>query len=113
MALAFWRWSLALAIILPFTVTTLWRARAALRRDHEGYVAERWSLLDATEREEVRAAGLAEVFEKRGIGGLGNWQSVKCLHLHFAHHLARENAIGALLADEYGLRPCTAGPQLG
>ena len=32
-ALAFWRWSLTLAIVLPLTAVPLWRARAALRRE--------------------------------------------------------------------------------
>ena len=34
-ALAFWRWSLALALILPFVALPLWRQRAALR--HAGW----------------------------------------------------------------------------
>ncbi len=32
-ALAFWRWAIALAILLPFTGRALWRDRAALRRE--------------------------------------------------------------------------------
>ena len=32
-ALAFWRWSVTLAIVLPMTAPVLWRARAALRRE--------------------------------------------------------------------------------
>ncbi len=32
MALAFWRWALALALLLPFTAASLWRWRGELRR---------------------------------------------------------------------------------
>ncbi len=32
-ALAFWRWAIAFAILLPFTGRALWRDRAALRRE--------------------------------------------------------------------------------
>lgn len=32
LALSFWRWALALALIAPFTVATLWRERALLRQ---------------------------------------------------------------------------------
>lgn len=32
-ALAFWRWAFALAILLPFTAAALWRQREALRRE--------------------------------------------------------------------------------
>lgn len=78
----------------------------ALHRDHRSYVEERWQLLSAEDQQEVRESGLLETFEERGIGGMANWRSVKCLHLHLAHHLARRNVLGALLAEEHGLKPC-------
>ena len=79
---------------------------AALQSDHERYVVQRWQLLNETEQLQVRDAGLYDMFQKRGIGGLNHWRSVKCLHLHFAHHLADSNAIGAILSEEFGVQPC-------
>ncbi len=79
---------------------------AGLRRNHELYIEQRWQILDEEDRRAVEAAGLATPLRSRGIGGMDNWQSVKCLHQHVAHHLATENVIGALLAAEHDLHPC-------
>lgn len=37
-AMAFWRWTLTLAILLPFVAGALWRGREELRRDWRGYL---------------------------------------------------------------------------
>lgn len=79
---------------------------AALHSDHERYVAQRWQLLNEAEQSQVREAGLYDMFQQRGIGGLSHWRSVKCLHLHFAQHLADSNAIGAILSGEFEVQPC-------
>ncbi len=79
---------------------------AALHSDHERYVAQRWQLLNEAEQSQVREAGLHDMFQQRGIGGLSHWRSVKCLHLHFAQHLADSNAIGAILSGEFEVQPC-------
>lgn len=78
----------------------------ALHQDHRAYVEERWQLLSPKDREEVHSSGLLKAFEERGIGGMANWRSVKCLHLHVAHNLARKNVLGALVAKGHGLKPC-------
>ena len=39
-ALTFWRWSLALAILLPFVARPLWQHRAAVRRWAEAVWAD-------------------------------------------------------------------------
>ena len=79
---------------------------ADLRADHERYIAQRWQRLSDDERVAVREAGLHDMLHQRGIGGLSHWRSVKCLHLHLAHHLADHNAIGTILTREFGVRAC-------
>lgn len=37
-AMAFWRWTLTLAILLPFVAGALWRGREELRRDWRGFL---------------------------------------------------------------------------
>ncbi len=81
---------------------------AALLHDHESYIAQRWQQLTDEDRAAIEAASLTDVFQQRGIGGIGNLRSVKCLHSHFAHHLASANAIGALLERDHGLHTCEA-----
>ena len=75
-------------------------ARAAHAREHEAYIRERWELLTEEDRALVREAGLEDDFLKRGIGGMFDFAKVKCLHLQYAHHLARFNTIGQWMEDE-------------
>jgi hypothetical protein len=74
--------------------------------DHRAYIDERWRRLSAGEREAVRDHGLEETLRRRGIGGILDFKSVKCLHLHYAHRLAADNVIGELIEREGLLRPC-------
>jgi hypothetical protein len=68
--------------------------RAGVAADHEAYVEERWSLLTEAERREIAARGWTESLRSRGIGGVADRTKVKCLHLHWAHHLARGTTLG-------------------
>lgn len=76
-----------------------------LIQDHRRCVAHRWRLLDHADRRAVRQHNLMHVFTERGIGGVGHWMSVKCLHVHYAHHLTLGSAIGEILAQS-PIEPC-------
>ena len=77
-------------------------AAAALAAEHERYIEERWSLLSDEHRTLIREAGLEAEYRQRGIGGMIDRKQVKCLHLHYAHHLARGNTVGRWM-EEAGL----------
>jgi hypothetical protein len=47
--------------------------------------------------------GYTALFDTYGIGGLRDWQQVRCLHMQYAHHLCGENVIGQWLDQHYGL----------
>ena len=83
--------------------------RAAVEQDHEAYAAERWELLSNEHRSEVTRRGLAAEIRGRGIGGIRNRDTLKCLHLHYGYHLARGSAIGRELEGLGVLRPCLTG----
>jgi hypothetical protein len=68
----------------------------AFRRDHETYIEERWSILEEKDKPDAERLGLRE----RGIGGLRDFGKIKCLHLHYAHHLAASNTVGMLMERE-------------
>ena len=59
----------------------------------------------------MEASGLWDAFQRRVIGGIVDRATVKCLHLHFAHHLARGSTIGAWIEREAVIAPCPAAPR--
>ncbi|MHB0776902.1 DUF501 domain-containing protein [Halomonas sp. WWR20] len=76
---------------------------AAYHRSHEDYVAQRWQYMSESQRHQAENLGYAELFRHRGIGGIGNWDQVRCLHTQYAHHLCGHNVIGQWLDAEYGV----------
>ncbi|RTR03322.1 DUF501 domain-containing protein [Halomonas nitroreducens] len=76
---------------------------AAYHRSHADYVDARWRHMSATQRAEVDRLGYAGVLRERGIGGIANWDQVRCLHTQYAHHLCGDNVIGRWLDAEYGV----------
>ena len=83
----------------------------AIAKDHRDYIEKRWNLLTKPDRDLVSSSPtLLETLRTRGIGGISNFMMVKCLHLHYAHHLAmignNENdestgtAVGKMIEDK-------------
>jgi len=64
------------------------RLRHAFAKDHAVYRDERWGALTPDDRAWVQAR--PEVYRTfcGGIGGIADFTRVKCLHLHWAHHMA-------------------------
>lgn len=56
--------------------------------------------------------GLTETFAKYGIGGILQWDKVRCLHMQYAQHLVDGNVIGQLLDEEFELNKLLEQPQL-
>ena len=52
---------------------------------------------------QLQDLGYASLFDTYGIGGLRDWQQIRCLHMQYAHHLCGENVIGQWLDQHYGL----------
>lgn len=73
------------------------------RQSHEDYVARRWAAMSQATKDEIERLGFTNVFTKRGVGGIENWQQIRCLHTQYAHHLSSGNAIGRILDEEYGI----------
>lgn len=68
-----------------------------LHEAHKAYISERERLLSSQDRAFLKQAGMLKGLLEKGIGGTADFSRVKCLHLHVAHALARENPIGALV----------------
>ncbi len=82
--------------------------RRRYHESHRTYIRERWQTLREEDKRWLEAHGLLEVFQRRGIGGLRDWDAVKCLHMHYAHYKARgENPIGEWIAERFAIRECS------
>ena len=68
-----------------------------LHEAHKAYITERERLLSPKDRVFLEETGMSAALLKKGIGGTADFSRVKCLHLHVAHALARENPIGELV----------------
>lgn len=60
-----------------------------MRECHSKYLQERWSLLSDSDKEYVEKSGWKTHLMDIGIAGIKNFDTVKCLHTHYGHYLAR------------------------
>ena len=76
---------------------------------HLRYAAERAALLSPEDRALLEGRGMLKGLLEKGIGGTADFRRVKCLHLHAAHALARENPIGARVLGLLERSSCQPG----
>ncbi|MCC5882875.1 MAG: DUF501 domain-containing protein [Halomonas sp.] len=79
---------------------------AAYHASHRDYVAARWHHMSDAQRAEVERLGYEGVMRERGIGGITNWDQVRCLHTQYAHHLCGHNVVGQWLDAEFNVAAC-------
>ncbi len=81
--------------------------RNALLADQQRYHDKRQDEMLEEDRQAIANNGFSELFESFGIGGIRSWDKVRCLHMHYAHHLAEADqggtSIGRLLDQRYAL----------
>ncbi len=76
---------------------------SAYQENHRSYIAARWRNCSHTERQLLHRLGFGGLFDHYGIGGLRDWNQVRCLHMHYAHHLCGQNVIGQWLDRKFDL----------
>jgi hypothetical protein len=76
------------------------------RQQQQDYVDLRWKLMDPDDRRLIEAQGFVDLFNTLGIGGIAQWDKVRCLHMQYAHHLVADNLIGQRLDQEFALNEC-------
>ncbi len=77
--------------------------KEAFLQNQKAYVARRWELMLPQDKQRIEELGFTQMFERYGIGGISQWDKVRCLHMQYAHHLADGNVIGALMDQEFEL----------
>jgi hypothetical protein len=84
------------------------RLNARLQQAHRAYIEERMHLLSVEDRRFLDHSGMSTSLLDKGIGGIGDFNRIKCLHLHVAHALARENPIGEIVLKALPNRACSS-----
>lgn len=77
--------------------------RQAYHAQQQAYVDLRWQLMDAGDKARIEELGFTELYNRYGIGGIAQWDKVRCLHMQYAHHLVAENLVGQWMDREFGL----------
>ncbi len=73
-----------------------------LFNDHRSYIKDRHALAHELNEKDHQTYESMN-WEKIGIGGIRDWNFIKCLHLHYAHYLARGNTVGELIEKRFSL----------
>ncbi|MEE9405301.1 MAG: DUF501 domain-containing protein [Algisphaera sp.] len=68
--------------------------------DHLAYRDERWAALTPEDQAYVQAHPNIQKTFNTGIGGIANFTRIKCLHLHWAHHLALNGTTAGRLIEQ-------------
>ncbi|WP_036230359.1 DUF501 domain-containing protein [Marinobacterium jannaschii] len=78
--------------------------RQAFLKNQRDYVAKRWAAMPQDDIDRIEALGFTDLFHKYGIGGIAQWDKIRCLHMQYAHYLADgENVVGQFIDSEYSL----------
>ena len=71
----------------------------AMRDDHLAYIALRAQYMSAAIRQRIDELGYYSMLEKKGIGGIGDFSRIRCLHTWYGAHLVVPNTVGGMLDD--------------
>ena len=77
--------------------------RQQLLLDQARYRDQRFAQMTPSDKQAIADKGFTELFNSMGIGGIRHWHKIRCLHMHYAHHLAEGNVIGEILDQRYAL----------
>ncbi len=75
--------------------------RTELHADHARYRDQRWAVLSDADRAVVEASESLQRSFRGGVGGVADFDHVKCLHAHVAHAIADKNTIGKLVLSMF------------
>lgn len=78
--------------------------RSSYLNNHKQYVEERWQAMSDEDKSRIDALGFTDLFHRYGIGGIAQWDKVRCLHMQYAHHLAVDNVVGQWMDEKFGLK---------
>lgn len=71
--------------------------------NQKSYVEQRWLAMHPDDKARIETLGFTKLFHNYGIGGISQWNKVRCLHMQYAHHLAAENVVGQWMDEAFSL----------
>lgn len=78
--------------------------RRRLVLDHYRYMRTRWALVRDEDLAAIENVGYMRPLAQTGIGGISDFDRVRCLHMHYAFHLAEGSALGEWLDKNFQLQ---------
>jgi hypothetical protein len=75
--------------------------QATMREDNRAYIALRDQYIDDGTRARLEHLGFGDVLAAKGIGGIGDFTRIRCLHTWYAAHLVVPNTVGRLLDQHW------------
>ena len=76
----------------------------SMRDDHEAYIALRDSYMRPDIRLRLEALGFSAALVNKGVGGIGDFTRIRCLHTWYGAHLVEPNTVGCMLDDLWRLQ---------
>lgn len=77
--------------------------RELVKQDHLRYIEDRMKYLYEEGLDKDLDEKYLENLKTRGVGGISDFSRIRCLHMHYAHHLAQGSTIGKLLDEMFNL----------
>lgn len=76
----------------------------ALKEHHQSYLEERIAAFEQSAHEwDDLPEAMVKIIKETGIGGIHDFDHIKCMHLHYGHHLARKNQVGLVMDELFNL----------
>jgi hypothetical protein len=92
---------------LQETVNSSPELQAGMVVDHQRYIELRQSYFSERQKQHIKRLGYESVLAERGIGGIVDFQRIRCLHTYYAAHLVRANTVGRLLDTYWQVKELT------
>lgn len=76
-----------------------------LKEHHQSYRDQRVNLFEKVMGDwSVMPEPMSKIIKETGIGGISDFNHIKCFHLHYAHHLVDKNVVGQALDDKFNFQ---------
>ncbi|MFT4518264.1 MAG: hypothetical protein ACI9JM_000645 [Halioglobus sp.] len=76
----------------------------AMREDHQKHIQQRQTYMSVEIEQKLKTLNYGSVMATKGIGGIGDFSRIRCLHTWYGAHLVAANTIGTMLDQWWQLQ---------